>query len=62
VVVLSLVVKRPEREADHSTPPSVEVKNMWIYSYTPPIRLYGVVWLVKHRETFHSGISVFWRV
>jgi hypothetical protein len=28
--------KRPGREADHSTPASVEVKEMWIYTATPP--------------------------
>jgi hypothetical protein len=28
-------VKRPGREADHS-PPSAEVKKMWIYTSTPP--------------------------
>jgi hypothetical protein len=29
---LSLVVKRPEREADHSSPTNVEVKNTWFYT------------------------------
>jgi hypothetical protein len=29
-------VKRPGREADHSTPTSAEVKKMWIYTVTPP--------------------------
>jgi hypothetical protein len=28
--------KRPGREADHSHPTSVEVKNTWIYTSTPP--------------------------
>jgi hypothetical protein len=28
-------VKRPRREADHSPPTSVEVKKMWIYTFTP---------------------------
>jgi hypothetical protein len=32
----SSVVKRPGREADHSTPTGAEVKNMWIYTSTPP--------------------------
>jgi hypothetical protein len=32
---LSLGVKRPGREADHSPPASVEVKRMWIYTSTP---------------------------
>jgi hypothetical protein len=40
---LSLGVKRPGREADHSLPSSAEVKNAWSYTSTPPIRLHGVV-------------------
>jgi hypothetical protein len=36
-------VKRPEREADHSPPSSVEVKNEWSYTFTPPVRLHCVV-------------------
>jgi hypothetical protein len=28
-------VKRQGREADHSLPTSAEVKNPWIYTYTP---------------------------
>jgi hypothetical protein len=40
---LSLGVKRPRREADHSPPSSAEVKNAWSYTSTPPIRLHGVV-------------------
>jgi len=39
---LSLRVKRPEREADHSPPSSAEV-NAWGYTSTPPVRLRGVV-------------------
>jgi hypothetical protein len=33
---LSLGVKRPRSEADHSPPASAEVKKMWIYTSTPP--------------------------
>jgi hypothetical protein len=40
---LSLGVKRPGHEADHSPPSSAEVKNAWSYTSTPPIRLHGVV-------------------
>jgi hypothetical protein len=40
---LSLGVKRPGREADHSPSSSAEVKNAWSYTSTPPIRLLGVV-------------------
>jgi hypothetical protein len=38
---LSLGVKRPGREADHSPPSSAE--NEWSYTSIPPIRLHGVV-------------------
>jgi hypothetical protein len=38
---LSLGVKRPGRETDHSS--SAEVKNAWSYPSTPPIRFHGVV-------------------
>jgi hypothetical protein len=43
---LSLGVKRPGREADHSPPSSVEVKE-WVELYFDfPIRLHGVVVLI----------------
>jgi hypothetical protein len=38
-----LGVKRPGREADHSPPSSVEVKNAWRYISTPHIRLHDMV-------------------
>jgi hypothetical protein len=47
---LSLGVKRPGCEADHSPAPSAEVKNAWIYTSTPPIRLHGVVLSSKKRR------------
>jgi hypothetical protein len=40
---LYLGVKRPGREADHSSQFSAEVKNAWNYTSTSPIRLHGVV-------------------
>jgi len=40
---LPLGVKRPEREADHSTPSSADVENAWNYTSTPPVGLHGVV-------------------
>jgi hypothetical protein len=40
--VLSLGVKRPGREADHTSPSISEVKNVWMYASTPSIRLHGV--------------------
>jgi hypothetical protein len=30
-----LGVKRPGREADHSSPTRAEVKKLWIYTFTP---------------------------
>jgi hypothetical protein len=39
---LSPRVKRQGREADHSPPTSTEVKKMWIYTSTPPLRLHDV--------------------
>jgi hypothetical protein len=33
---ISLELKRPRREADHSPPTSAEAKNTWIYASTPP--------------------------
>jgi hypothetical protein len=40
---LSLGLKRPVRESDHSLPSSAEVKNAWSYTSTLPIRLHGVM-------------------
>jgi hypothetical protein len=40
---LSMGVKWPEREADHSPPSSAEVRNEWSYTSIPPVRLHGVV-------------------
>jgi hypothetical protein len=40
---LSLGVKQPGREADHSPPSSPAVKNVRSYTSTPPIRLHGVM-------------------
>jgi hypothetical protein len=41
--ILSLGVKRPECEADHSTPSSAEVKDCVDIYLHSPIRLHGVV-------------------
>jgi hypothetical protein len=46
---ISLGVRRPVREADHSLPSSVEVKNMWNYISTPPMRLQGVMLSYKEK-------------
>jgi hypothetical protein len=48
---LSLRLKRPGREADHSPPSSAEVKNVWSYTSTP--QYVFIAWcLVKHRDNF----------
>jgi hypothetical protein len=48
---LSQVIKQPEREAEHSLPPSVEDKNAW--SYTSNSLYVFMAWcLIKHRESF----------
>jgi hypothetical protein len=39
---LSLGVKRPGCEADHSLPSSAEVKVVWCYTSIPPMRLNDV--------------------
>jgi hypothetical protein len=48
---LSLGVKRPEREADHSPPSNAEVKNAWSYTSTPHY-VFMAWYLVKHRDSF----------
>jgi hypothetical protein len=40
---VSLGIKRPGCEADHTPPSSAEVKNAWSYTSTLPVRLHGVV-------------------
>jgi hypothetical protein len=60
---LSLGVKRPGREADHSLPSSAEVKNAWSYTSTPPYVF--MAWcLVKHRDNFTGWVyrHVSWTV
>jgi hypothetical protein len=49
---LSLGVKRPGREADHSPPSSAEVKIAWSYTSTPPIRLHGVVFIKAQGQLY----------
>jgi hypothetical protein len=50
---LSLGVRRSGREADHSPPSSVEFKNRWSYTFTPPLRLHDVVFSWKeNRDNF----------
>jgi len=48
---LSLGIKRPGREASHSSPSSAEVKNAWSYTSTPQ-SVFMEWYLVKHRDDF----------
>jgi hypothetical protein len=59
-VALSLGLKWPGGEADHSPPSSAEVKNAWSYTSTPPICLHGVAlcWSIGTICTwFHPFVS-----
>jgi hypothetical protein len=56
---LSLGVKRPGREADHSPPSSDEVKNAWSYTSTPTIRLHGVVLSKSTGTNLPSSFSIY---
>jgi hypothetical protein len=40
---LSLGIKYPVCEADHSPQSSAKVKKAWSYTSTPPVRLHGMV-------------------
>jgi hypothetical protein len=46
---LSPGTKRPGRESYHSPPSSVEVKNTWSYTFTPP-HVFMAWCLVKHMD------------
>jgi hypothetical protein len=48
---LSLGVKRPGREVDHSPPSGAEVKNAWSYTSTPQY-VFMAWWSVKYRNNF----------
>jgi hypothetical protein len=48
-------VKQPEREAGHSSPSSVHVKNAWSYTSTPSY-VFMALPLVKSRLSLHGGV------
>ena len=59
--------KRPTRELGHSTPSSVEVRNKWSYTSTPPIRIHSVdkdsfifKWNLSLSESSWCGAYVTW--
>jgi hypothetical protein len=49
---LSLGVKRPGFETDHSNPSSTQVKNAWSYTSTLTIRLHGVCSVKSHGQLY----------
>ena len=54
------VLKRPGREADHSPPSGVEVKNEWSCNSTPPISCHSMnrskfILNLCNFQSFHSG-------
>jgi hypothetical protein len=52
---LSLVVRQPGREADHSPPASAKVKNVWSYTSTPKYRF--MAWcLIKQQIRLHGMV------
>jgi hypothetical protein len=48
---LSPVKKPAEREADHSSPSSAEIKNAWSYTSTPTY-VFVVLYLAKQKDNF----------
>jgi hypothetical protein len=55
---LSLGVKRPERESDHSPPSNAEVRNAWSYTSIP--QYVFMAWcLVKYRDNFTLPFTYF---
>jgi hypothetical protein len=47
-------IMRPECQDNYSPSLNAEVKNTWNCTYTPPVRLHGVVF--KHRIRFHGVV------
>jgi len=56
---LSLGVKRPRFEADHSPLSSDEVKNVWSYTSILPIRLHGMVFSYKQKSLLRWCVQKF---
>jgi hypothetical protein len=53
---LSLGVKRPEREADHSLQSSAEVKNGWSYTSIPQIPSWNGAQIRNFTFTYYGNI------
>jgi hypothetical protein len=70
---LSLGVKRPGREADHSPPYSTKIKNAWSYTSTPQYAFMAWCSVKKHRDNYTytftlekrttlEGVGFNWRI
>jgi hypothetical protein len=53
---LSLGVKRPGREADHSPPSTAEVQNAWSYTSIHPIYIYIYIYISSWRGAYFSTV------
>jgi hypothetical protein len=51
---LSLEVMRPAREANHSRPSSVEVKNVWGYTFTPHYAFMSWCWVKVQGQLYFT--------
>jgi hypothetical protein len=49
--------KQPGHEADHSSSCIAKVKNVWLYTFTPPF-VFMVWYLVKHGNNFTFTLTV----
>ena len=54
---LSLEVKWPEHEADHSLSPNAKVKNAWDYTSIPLMCLHG---MQRDGFTFYFPVNIMW--
>jgi hypothetical protein len=54
---VSLGVKRPGREADHSPPSSAEVKNAWSYTSTPQHTFMAWCSFKKKRKAYRDNFT-----
>jgi len=57
---LSLEIKRPGREADHSPSYRAEVKNDWSYTFALPICLHSVVLSQSTGTTLPNIVTINW--
>jgi hypothetical protein len=61
-ISLSPEVKWPDREVSHSPPPGAELKNTWIYIFTPPYVFMECCLISKTQENIYLLLYVFNRL